>query len=321
MINAMASLSLSEVSEVAMSTFHIGISGWRYTPWRGSFYPRGLRQRRELEYASRAVGSIELNGSFYSLQTPERYAVWYAETPDRFLFSVKGPRFITHVKRLREPEQGIANFFASGVLVFRDKLGPLLWQLPPSLKYDPEVIEEFLIQLPKDTDEALAAARHCDEKWRHYPLPQLASERLRHAIEIRHESFLDERFLEQLRRYRIALVMSDSPQRWPYVEDLTSDFVYVRLHGGSELYASGYDDSDLHRWKRRLQYWSQGKQPEDAKLIEYAHHDDHQPREVFCYFDNDVKVRAPFDAYRMMQMLGIDDELEIVPGEPFREAS
>ena len=133
-----------------MSDIRIGISGWRYGPWRGDFYPKGLPQRRELEYASRQVGSIEINGSFYGLQTPQRYASWYDTTPPGFVFSVKAPRYITHVKRLREVEQPLANFFASGPLQLKDKLGPFLWQFPPSFRFDEALFEDFLARLPQD---------------------------------------------------------------------------------------------------------------------------------------------------------------------------
>ena len=145
-----------------MAAIHIGISGWRYAPWRGDFYPKGLTQKRELQFASRAVNSIEINGSFYALQRPERYAQWYADTPPGFVFSVKGPRFITHIKRLRDIHHPLANFFASGVLELKEKLGPILWQFPPNFKFDPEVFENFLEQLPHDTQQAAALARQHD---------------------------------------------------------------------------------------------------------------------------------------------------------------
>lgn len=142
-----------------MAAIHIGISGWRYKPWRGDFYPEGLTQRRELQFASRAVNSIEINGSFYALQTPERYANWYADTPKNFVFSVKAPRYITHILRLRDVHKPIANFFASGVLELKNKLGPILWQFPPSFRFDAELFGAFLQQLPADTEQAAALAR------------------------------------------------------------------------------------------------------------------------------------------------------------------
>ena len=209
-----------------MAGIHIGISGWRYAPWRGDFYPEGLAQKHELHFASRAVGSIEINGSFYALQTPERYADWYADTPEGFVFSVKAPRFITHIKRLREVEKPIANFFASGLFALQEKLGPLLWQFPPSFRFDPPLFEAFLAQLPHDTEAALAIAETCEPRMEGRSLLQIDRKRpLRHAVEIRHESFVDPAFVALLRKYRVALVVADTAGKWPYREDLTGDFL------------------------------------------------------------------------------------------------
>lgn len=300
-----------------MKELHIGISGWRYAPWRGDFYPEGLRQRDELRYASRAFNSIELNGSFYALQTPERYRQWAGDTPEHFCFSIKGPRYITHLKRLREPREGLANFFASGPLELGDKLGPLLWQLPPSLVYDEALVEAFLALLPDRADAALALAR----RWAtrppsHWPKP-LGERRLRHAMEVRHPSFVTPRFAEQLRRHGVALVIADAPRKWPYAEDLTAkDFVYLRLHGDKELYASGYDADALERWRERIEHWRHGLQPADAELIDSSVRGDRHPREVFCYFDNDLKVRAPYDASRLTALLDLRLPERQEPGAP-----
>ncbi|TKJ69804.1 DUF72 domain-containing protein [Pseudomonas sp. CFBP13508] len=300
-----------------MATIHIGISGWRYAPWRGDFYPKGLAQKRELQFASRAVNSIEINGSFYALQRPERYAQWYAETPDDFVFSVKAPRFITHVRRLREIEKPLANFFASGVLELKEKLGPILWQFPPNFKFDAERFTQFLAQLPHDTQAAAALARQHDshlpghasvKAWRKKPL--------RHAVEIRHESFIDPEFVRLLKRHNVALVVADTAGKWPYREDLTSDFVYLRLHGAEELYASGYSEQALKRWAERIDAWHHGKQPEDAHLIApRLKPRARKSREVFCYFDNDIKVRAPYDARNLLQRFDLDKELATTPGQ------
>lgn len=230
-------------------TIRIGISGWRYAPWRGEFYPPGLVQRRELEYAAGCFPTIEINGSFYSLQSPDSYTAWHDATPDDFVFAVKGPRYITHLKRLRDVERPLANFLASGVLRLGGKLGPMLWQLPPTLKFDEALIDAFLSALPRDTDAALSLARRRDVALMR-GRSALAIDRnrpLRHALEVRHDSFLDRRFVQLLRRHRTALVVADTAGRWPYLEDVTADFLYLRLHGDAQLYVSGYSDDALSR--------------------------------------------------------------------------
>jgi len=288
-------------------TIRVGISGWRYEPWRGVFYPTDLAQKRELEFASRAFASIELNGSFYSLQTPQSYANWHDETPDDFVFSVKGPRYITHLRRLKDVEAPLANFLASGVFNLRGKLGPILWQFPPFFRYDEERFDKFFSLLPRDTAQALKLARGRDARM--HGRARLAIDRqrpLRHAIEVRHESFATESFVALLRRHGIALVVADTAGKWPYLEDVTADFMYLRLHGDKELYASGYTDAALERWRRRIRQWAAGSQPRDAKLAAGRQPSGRQPRDVYVYFDNDVKVRAPFDADRLMHKLGIE---------------
>lgn len=304
-----------------MAAIHIGISGWRYTPWRGGFYPKGLTQKRELQFASRAVNSIEINGSFYALQRPERYAQWYDETPPGFVFSVKAPRFITHIRRLRDIHTPLANFFASGVLELKDKLGPILWQFPPSFKFDAELFEHFLEQLPHTTEQAAALARQHDSHLHgHAALKAHGKKPLRHAVEIRHESFVDPAFTRLLRRYNTALVIADTAGKWPYREDLTSDFVYLRLHGAEELYASGYTPQALKRWGDRIEAWNHGQQPTDPQLIAPRQKPKvRKSREVFCYFDNDIKVRAPFDARSLLERFHLDEHLATRPGEPAAE--
>ncbi|MCQ4324890.1 DUF72 domain-containing protein [Stutzerimonas stutzeri] len=299
-----------------MAAIHIGISGWRYAPWRGDFYPKGLAQKNELRFASRAVNSIEINGSFYALQTPERYADWYADTPDGFVFSVKAPRYVTHILRLREVEKPIANFFASGLFLLKEKLGPILWQFPPSFRFDPALFENFLRLLPHDSAAALEMAKGCEVRME--GRSHLAIDRkrpMRHAVEIRNPSFVDPAFIELLRQYRVALVVADTAGKWPYREDLTSDFVYIRLHGAEELYTSGYTDQALERWCRRIRLWSGGSQPEDAQLITASAASPARSREVYCYFDNDVKVRAPYDARQLLRRLGLDEGLQATPGQ------
>lgn len=292
---------------MAVATIRIGISGWRYEPWRGIFYPKELAQRRELEFASRAFNSIELNGTFYSLQTPQSYARWYDETPDDFVFSVKGPRYITHVRRLKEIEAPLANFFASGIFNLKEKLGPLLWQFPPFFRYEEDRLELFFSLLPRDTAQALAIAR--GREARMHGRARLAIDRnrpLRHAIEIRHESFATKSFIALLRRHSVALVVADTAGKWPYLEDVTADFMYLRLHGDKKLYASGYGDAALERWRRRIQKWTTGSQPRDASLVSTVKPPSQKTRDVYAYFDNDVKVRAPFDADRLRHMLGLE---------------
>ncbi len=294
-----------------LGKIHIGMSGWRYAPWRGVFYPEGLTQARELEFASRAVSSIELNGSFYALQKPDSYAAWYAATPPGFVFSTKGNRYLTHVLRLREIDAALANVFASGVFNLREKLGPFLWQFPPSLQFDPELLEHFLGLLPHDTEQARELARRCEPRMAGRSALEIDEARpVRHAIEVRHDSFVTPEFVAMLRRHKVALVVADTTGKWPYYEDVTADFMYLRLHGEHELYAGGYTEPALERWAERIRAWSGGGQPDDARLISTAAAPRRASRDVYCYFDNDVKVKAPFDARRLIDKLGLGDGLQ-----------
>jgi len=283
----------------------IGISGWNYAGWRGSFYPKGLRHRDELAFASGQVDTIEINGTFYSLQRPDSFARWRDETPEGFVFAIKGSRFITHLKQLRDIEVPLANFFASGVLRLEEKLGPFLWQFAPRFRFDEERLDRFFRLLPRDTEAAAALAKRHDQRlagraW----LRTEARRPLRHAIEIRHPSFLDPAFVRLLRRHRIALVFADAVS-WPYAEDVTADFVYLRLHGSEELYASGYSEPALARWAARIEAWSTGDTPADAELI-HPEPPPRRAREVYVYFDNDAKVRAPADARSLRARLAGD---------------
>jgi uncharacterized protein YecE (DUF72 family) len=280
----------------------VGTSGWVYPPWRGTFYPSGLPHRHELQYLSQQVNSVEVNGSFYSLQRPESYRSWAAVTPDDFVFAVKGSRFITHMKKLREVQTPLANFFASGILALGPKLGPLLWQLPPNLPFDADRLSTFIAQLPGSTAEAAELARQHDERlvgraWTgidgDYPV--------RHALEVRHPSYRDPALIELLRTHGVALVVADTAGRWPYLEDLTADFVYVRLHGDAELYVSGYSGDALDTWAQRIRGWQAGESPRTEHTIAPAA--PVRPREVFVYFDNDAKVHAPADAISLAQRL------------------
>lgn len=283
---------------------YIGISGWRYVPWRGKFYPAGLAQRRELEYASGQLPSIEINGSFYALQKPASYAAWYEATPPGFVFAVKGNRFITHMLRLRDVEKPLANVLASGVFELREKLGPMLWQFPPNFAFDAERFEAFLALLPHDTHAAAELARGHEARMKgRTMLDPGPKRRLRHAVEIRHESFEDPAFIALLRKYRVALVVADTAGKWPQIEVVTADFMYLRLHGDTELYASGYDDDAIARWARKIRAWREGGQPKDARLVSSKAPRKRATRDVYCYFDNDIKVHAPRDAQRLIQAL------------------
>jgi len=285
----------------------IGISGWRYEPWRGVFYPEDLPQRDELKYAASHFPAIELNGSFYSLQRPESYAQWYADTPPEFVFAVKGGRFITHMLKLREVEIPLANFFASGVFKLREKLGPILWQLPPNLKYDRSRLEPFLALLPQDTGAASRMARRRGPRMKGRCRLAIDENRpLRHALEIRHESFVDPSFIELLREYNVALVVAETAGLYPLIHDLTADFVYVRLHGDKDLYKSGYSNAALDRWAERIRAWSGGTEPADAKKASPQTPHDSCRRDVYCFFDNtDAKLRAPRDAQTLVRKLGV----------------
>jgi uncharacterized protein YecE (DUF72 family) len=281
----------------------IGISGWVYPPWRGIFYPEDLTIKKELHYASRQVSTIEINGSFYANQKPETYTRWFNETPDDFCFSVKGSRFITHILRLKNCEKALVNFFGSGVLNLQHKLGAFLWQLPPNLLFDPERLETFFKLLPRTFAEAVTMADHSERYGMHYSDSiRKSKSKLRHCLEVRHHSFENPEFIELLKKYGIALVFADTAGKWPYMEDVTTDFIYLRLHGDEEFYKSGYSPEALKWWAQRIERWKNGKQPIDALTIS----DDkikEIPRDVYIYFDNDLKVKAPFDAKSLSNLL------------------
>jgi uncharacterized protein YecE (DUF72 family) len=278
---------------------HIGISGWRYKGWRGVFYPEKLPQRRELEFASRKFDTIELNGSFYSLQRPQSFLQWQAETPQDFTFAIKGSRYITHMLRLRNVEGPLANFFAQGLLHFGAKLGPILWQLPPNFIFEPERIEQFLALLPRTVKQAAELARNHDDRLNDRSWFQVRKDAsLRHALEIRHESFVTEKFIRLLRRYGVGSVVADTVE-WPLLMDVTSNFVYCRLHGSEQLYASGYEADALDVWARRVVTWARGEEVTDGRRASARDAAKRKRRDVFVYFDNDMKVRAPFDAEQL----------------------
>ena len=289
------------ISVAGVSDIRIGISGWRYKGWRGVFYPEGLPQRRELEFAASIFPSVEINGTFYSLQRPESFAAWAAATPDDFVFAVKGPRFITHMKKLNDCETPLANFFASGIFKLGHKLGPILWQLPPNLGFDAKRLATFFKLLPRDTEAAARlASRHDHRLDNRADLRPRVKMPLCHALEIRHESFRVTEFIHLLREHDIALVCADTVE-WPRLMDLTSDFVYVRLHGSEVLYASGYEDVDIDAWACRVAAWATGNEPSDAECVIRKPAGKRKARDVYVYFDNDAKVRAPFDAQALIE--------------------
>lgn len=236
------------------------------------------------------MNSVEINGSFYSLQRPSRFAEWAASVPEDFVFAVKGGRFITHMKKLSGIETPLANFFASGVLALEAKLGPILWQLPPNLGFDADRMDVFFTQLPRTAGSAAKVAAGHDQR---VPDDQALTkaphpnQRLRHVIEVRHESFRNREFYELLRRHKIALVVADNPGQWPIITEITTDVMYVRLHGHDQLYASGYSDRELDEWAAKIKSWME------------------QGCDVYVYCDNDAKVRAPYDAMGLMDRLGL----------------
>jgi uncharacterized protein YecE (DUF72 family) len=276
-----------------VAEIRVGLSGWRYAGWRGDFYPAGLAQRKELAYAADRFSTIEVNGSFYSLQRPSSYAAWRDETPDDFVFALKGGRFITHMKRLRDVEVPMANFFASGPLALGAKLGPVLWQLPARSRFNADVLDGFLSGLPRTTDAAAELAARHDAKVSDDRALAVATthERLRHALEPRHDSFGTPAALDLLRRHDVGLVVSDAGDKWPRFEQVTADLVYIRLHGAEELYTSGYGPQALDEWAERISRW-------------FA-----EGLDVFVYFDNDAKVHAPYDALALMERLGLTKPL------------
>ena len=272
----------------------IGVSGWTYRAWRGDFYPAGLVQRRELAYMAERLTSIEVNGSFYSLQRPSSWERWRTEVPEGFVFSVKGSRFVTHLRRLREPRVPLANFFAQGLLGLGDALGPVLWQLPATQAWDEELVGEFLALLPRTTGEAAELAQQHDDKVTGDRLwtGEVADRPLVHVLEPRHRGFADPAALQQLDEAGVGLVVADSASTFPRFEQAQGPVVYVRLHGDVDLYVSGYGDEALDAWAEKIRGWTA------------------DGREAYVYFDNDAKGYAPWDALRLIDRLGRPPGLE-----------
>jgi uncharacterized protein YecE (DUF72 family) len=255
----------------------VGIGGWVFPEWRGEFYPKGLPQARELDYASRKLTSIEINGTFYRTQKPDSFRKWANETPDDFIFALKGPQFATNRRVLAEAGESVERFFKSGVLELKSKLGPILWQMAPTKKFDPEDFEGFLALLPKERD----------------------GKAIRHVVEVRHESFLVPAFIELLRKYSVAVVLVESGKH-PLIPDVTSDFVYARLQGTSEKEKTGYSAKALDTWAKRARAWEAGGAPDDLKTVG-GKAAAKAKRDVFIYMISGAKVRAPAAAMALIE--------------------
>ena len=257
----------------------VGTSGYDYPGWRGRFYPRELPRRKWLAYASARFDSIELNGTFYSLKSPDVFRRWVAETPRAgFVFAVKGSRFITHNLKLRRAEPALANLYASGILALGRKTGPFLWQLPDTYRFDPERIRTFARLLPRSSTEAEGLARGHDQRVGEPLVEAAARVRYRHAVEVRHPSYFHPEFFDLLRGEGLGYVIADTAGRWTLAEEVTASFVYVRLHGSRILYGSDYTDEELGSWEARVRRWSG------------------EGRDVYVYFDNDRHAYAAHDA-------------------------
>jgi uncharacterized protein YecE (DUF72 family) len=264
----------------------VGVSGWSYRSWRGQFYPPGLRQADELAFVGERLGTVELNASFYSLRRPENYLAWRDQMPDGGVVSVKAGRYITHVRRLRDARQAVANFLASGVLALGPRLGPILWQLPPNMTFDPDVLDSFLSLLPHRPDDVVALASEHDERLAERAhLSCTGIEQVRHALELRHPSFSDARVARIAERHGVALVATDAPALWPRVWQPSSDLIYCRLHGPTQLYRGSYDEDHLGVWAERL-----------AAGAASGH-------DVLAYFNNDADGCAPYDALALAALI------------------
>jgi len=303
-----------------MATIRIGISGWNYDNWRGDFYPRDLPRRRHLEYAARVFRTLEINGTFYSLKKPATFDAWRDAAPAGFIYAVKGSRYLTHTRRLRDAETGLANFFASGVLKLGDALGPFLWQLPPNMPFEPDALRRFCDLLPKDAQAAAALARKHDDivKGRAW-FDVEANHNLRHAFEVRDERWMTDELISILHDAGHALVFADSAGEYPYVEDITAGFIYIRLHGSTELYASGYTDDELSWWVRRIRRWTDGGQMKTGPRLSDRSPPRRKSRDVYVYFDNDANGHAPFDAINLARKLDAANDLhtlQTADGDP-----
>jgi uncharacterized protein YecE (DUF72 family) len=259
----------------------VGIGGWTFAPWRGVFYPGDLAQKNELNYASRKLTAIEINGTYYGSQKPETWRKWEAETPEGFVFSVKGSRFTTNRRVLAEAGESIDRFFDQGIAELGAKLGPVLWQFAPTKKFDAPDFEAFLELLPRTLD----------------------GRPLRHCVEVRNDSFRDPAFAALLRRFNIAVVFADHHD-YPAFADVTADFVYARLQTGSDDVETAYDSAALDAWTDRLNTWAEGGRPADLDCADPGFTAETQPRDVFAFIIHEGKVRAPAGAMALIARLG-----------------
>lgn len=272
----------------------IGAAGWKKPLWRGQFYPPGLPQRRELEYVTDRLSSLELNATFHALPRPSTYLDWHAQTPEGFVFAVKGHKVVTHNHGLRKAAADVTDFLASGLLGLREKLGPVLWQLPPTLAFDRDTVEAFFTALPHSVYEAQQLIRHTGVGEMDSVAADAPDRPIRHAIEVRHPSFSTPDFVDQLHRHGVAAVVTNSSE-WPTLPASTADFVYVRLQGKAN--PEGYDDATLDGWAKRVKGWLSGENSADGT-----------GRDVFAYFIDRDGTRPPFDAMRLRARLdGPDD--------------
>ena len=263
----------------------IGISGWTYPGWKKVFYPKGLPRTKELNYASTHLNSLEINGTFYSLQKPSSFKSWYDQTPEGFVFAVKGGQFITHVRRLKDIEGPLAFFFGSGILELKEKLGPVLWQFPPNVMLKDDRFEKFLKLLPKTTtDASRIMERHRDRLRYPEQIESAAGIPIRHAFEFRHPSFFNPDFFALLRAHGAAIVHAHAAPKCPYTEEITSDFIYVRLHGEGKAYKKGYPTKELLKWQEKIESHWRG-------------------RDVFLYFSTDAKEFAPKGAVELSNLI------------------
>jgi uncharacterized protein YecE (DUF72 family) len=256
---------------------YIGIGGWTYEPWRGVFYPKGLPHARELSYAGERLTSIEVNGTFYSTQSPKTFRKWASEVPDEFVFSLKGPRYAVNRRVLGEAGDSIKRFIDSGIIELGNKLGPLLWQFAPTKKFDESDFGAFLALLPKTVD----------------------GHALRHVIEVRHDSFKTPAFIALLREFAMPAVFSEH-ETYPAIADITGDFVYARLQKGDENLKTGYPPRALDAWAKRAETWAKGGEPADLPRVDKKSAAK-TPRDVFLYVIHEAKLRAPAAAMALIE--------------------